>query len=82
MPVAVAWNVATARAVYRATMRRIGDWYNAADVFDRPSLKRVDIVAADDAVQVAWWAQDDAALRTALARWEQSITGGPVCKPN
>jgi hypothetical protein len=29
MPVAVAWNVATARAVYRATMRRIGDWYNA-----------------------------------------------------
>lgn len=72
---APAWNPTTALALYRATMHRIGDHYNALDCFDKPSLKRADIVAADHAAQAAWVAQDDAALRRALARWEQTVTG-------
>lgn len=73
---ATPWNPKTALALYRATMRRMGDHYNALDVFEKPSLQRADIVAADKACLAAWDAQDDVALRQALATWERAVTGG------
>lgn len=69
------WNPHTALAFYRATMHRMGDWYNAADIFDRPSLKRADIVAADRACQAAWTRQDWPGLARALATWERALCG-------
>jgi hypothetical protein len=40
MPTASAsWDHATAMAAYRATGQRISAWWDAADVFDKPSLQ-------------------------------------------
>lgn len=75
MAVVSAWESATALAQYRATMYRIAAWWEAADCFDKPSLQRADIRAADRQVQAAWQRQDSPALAEALARWEAAITG-------
>jgi hypothetical protein len=77
MPTASAsWDHATAMAAYRATGQRISAWWDAADVFDKPSLQRPDIQRADRAVQAAFRAHDYGAVVAALARWEQAIMGG------
>lgn len=69
------WSQTTALAIYRATMHRMADAYEAMDIFDRPSLRRADIVAADRACQAAYAAQDLDGLRASLARWEAAVTG-------
>lgn len=70
-----AWNPTTALALHRATLHRIADVWAGLDVFDKPSLARRDIVAARQACDAAWVAQDLAALRQALATWEVVLTG-------
>lgn len=76
MPVATTWEYATALATYRTTMRRIAAWWERADCFDKPSLRRRDIVQADRLCQAAWVRQDWPALVDGLARWEAAICAG------
>jgi hypothetical protein len=74
--VAAPWSHATAMQAYRATAQRLSAWWDAADVFEKPSLQRADIRQADHAIQAAFRAHDAAAVDGALARWEAAITGG------
>lgn len=77
MPAAPApWNHATAMQAYRATATRLSAWWAAADVFDKSSLQRADIRAADQAIQAAFVQHDLGAVGVALAAWERAITGG------
>lgn len=69
------WDRATAMQAYRATAARLSAWWDAADVFDKPSLQRADIRAADQAIQAAFRAHDAIAVVAALAAWERAVTG-------
>jgi hypothetical protein len=75
---ATPWHHPTALAHYRAMLHRCADRYLTLDVFDRPSLRRPDIRAADAAIQAAFKAQDYGALAAALAQYERAVIGGPV----
>lgn len=69
------WDHTAALQAYRCAAIRLSVWWDAQDVFDKPSLQRADIRKADRAIQAAFRAQDRAALDTALGAWERAITG-------
>jgi hypothetical protein len=72
-PSAEPWDPVAAQAQIRACLAQCAAWWHALDVFERPSLRRPEIVAARAAVDAAFRAQDRAALTAALEAYQLAL---------